>query len=294
MTDEDALLAAIAAAPAEDTPRLAYADWLDEHDRPVRAEFIRLQVDIARKQDALTRAELDRHVALFERQQELLDHHRAEQLGPLAGLPAEVKVEFDRGFVSELTFDADHFVAHADAISALKPLPGIRLQGAGARLDELSDVSHHLELVSALEMQTPRAAEPVALEPSEVWSIFVECWPWDRLKELSLEGCQIGDDGLRRLGASESLGLLGDLDLSNNDVTDAGVVHLLDSPFPRQLRRLILGGNPIGDQGAIELADRWPKGAADKLEYLNLRFTNIGTPGRQALLARFGGRIDLF
>jgi uncharacterized protein (TIGR02996 family) len=34
MTDEEALLAAICAKPLEDTPRLAYADWLDEHADP--------------------------------------------------------------------------------------------------------------------------------------------------------------------------------------------------------------------------------------------------------------------
>lgn len=33
-TDESALLAAIAAHPDEDTPRLMYADWLDENDQP--------------------------------------------------------------------------------------------------------------------------------------------------------------------------------------------------------------------------------------------------------------------
>lgn len=43
-TDESALLAAIAAHPDEDTPRLMYADWLDENDQPERAEFIRLQI----------------------------------------------------------------------------------------------------------------------------------------------------------------------------------------------------------------------------------------------------------
>jgi uncharacterized protein (TIGR02996 family) len=31
VSDEDALLAAIREHPDEDTPRLAYADWLDEH-----------------------------------------------------------------------------------------------------------------------------------------------------------------------------------------------------------------------------------------------------------------------
>src|SRR5262245_49407761 len=52
MTEQDALLAAIRDNPDEDTPRLAYADWLDEHaasdeDR-TRAEFIRLECEFAR------------------------------------------------------------------------------------------------------------------------------------------------------------------------------------------------------------------------------------------------------
>jgi uncharacterized protein (TIGR02996 family) len=52
-SDEAALLAAIAAHPEEDTPRLAYADLLDETGRHERAEFIRAQVGAAR----LTRPE---------------------------------------------------------------------------------------------------------------------------------------------------------------------------------------------------------------------------------------------
>jgi uncharacterized protein (TIGR02996 family) len=41
--EELALLAAIHAEPREDTPRLVYADWLQEHGEPEYAEFIRLQ-----------------------------------------------------------------------------------------------------------------------------------------------------------------------------------------------------------------------------------------------------------
>jgi len=44
MTDGDALLRAIIAQPDEDTPRLMYADWLDEQGEAQRAEFIRVQV----------------------------------------------------------------------------------------------------------------------------------------------------------------------------------------------------------------------------------------------------------
>jgi uncharacterized protein (TIGR02996 family) len=58
--DERALLAAITADPAADTARLVYADWLDEHDRPARAEFIRTQVEAGRHHpDSARRAEFD-------------------------------------------------------------------------------------------------------------------------------------------------------------------------------------------------------------------------------------------
>lgn len=47
MTDADALLAAVLDRPGDDTPRLVYADWLDDHGDPDRAEFIRVGVQIA-------------------------------------------------------------------------------------------------------------------------------------------------------------------------------------------------------------------------------------------------------
>src|SRR5687768_17319061 len=43
-----ALYRAILAHPDEDTPRLVYADWLDEHGQPAHAEFIRAQCRLAR------------------------------------------------------------------------------------------------------------------------------------------------------------------------------------------------------------------------------------------------------
>lgn len=38
MTDGEALFAAIQATPEEDTPRLVYADWLEENGRPNEAK----------------------------------------------------------------------------------------------------------------------------------------------------------------------------------------------------------------------------------------------------------------
>lgn len=51
MTTHDALLAAVLAAPGDDLPRLVFADHLDEldtDDSRARAEFIRVQVELAK------------------------------------------------------------------------------------------------------------------------------------------------------------------------------------------------------------------------------------------------------
>jgi uncharacterized protein (TIGR02996 family) len=58
--EEEAFLRAIAAAPADDAPRLVYADWLDEHGDP-RAEFLRAEVAFA-----ATRGAADSPVRLLE------------------------------------------------------------------------------------------------------------------------------------------------------------------------------------------------------------------------------------
>src|SRR5262245_61710506 len=48
MRDEQALLRAICDDPAADVPRLAYADWCEEHGHLERGEFIRLQLQQGR------------------------------------------------------------------------------------------------------------------------------------------------------------------------------------------------------------------------------------------------------
>lgn len=47
MTDHPGFLAAIIAEPDDDIHRFIYADWLDEHDQPERAELIRVQCALA-------------------------------------------------------------------------------------------------------------------------------------------------------------------------------------------------------------------------------------------------------
>jgi uncharacterized protein (TIGR02996 family) len=98
MSDEAALLAAIQAHPDEDTPRLMYADWLDEHGQPERAEFIRLQC----APDAGEAAE--------DRATELEERNGAKWLAGLPQLPAGAHWGFRRGFPEYLDIDAELFL----------------------------------------------------------------------------------------------------------------------------------------------------------------------------------------
>jgi uncharacterized protein (TIGR02996 family) len=48
MTNRNSFIRSIIAAPEDDAPRLIYADWLDEHGEPERADFIRTECRLAR------------------------------------------------------------------------------------------------------------------------------------------------------------------------------------------------------------------------------------------------------
>ena len=95
MSDRDALFNAVLDAPGDDAPRLVYADWLDEHGEPERAEVIRLQVEAA-----CTPFYEPRYDALNRRANELI---RTAGAGwRLPNIRADDQV-FRRGFVEEIT-----------------------------------------------------------------------------------------------------------------------------------------------------------------------------------------------
>lgn len=287
MTDGEALLAAIDAHPDEDTPRLVYADWLDENNQHIRAEFIRVQCEIAQKEH-LSRAMLNRHVDLFKRNQELIDTHPKELHGSLAVLAKDAVIEFHRGFVAFIELPVKKFLAHAATIAAAKPRPSVSVKSVAGRLSRFVQ-SPYLDCITRISGHSWEVGT-AAFWPENT-AILEAMKRLTRLEVLDLEGCGISQLHWD-LGLDFSLPALTDLDLSHNEIADSGVTSLLSTRLPGQLRRLILGGNPIGNKGAIELANHWPE--ENRLEYLNMKFTNIGPPGQQALLTRFGHKIDLF
>ncbi len=92
----DAFLRAIRADPEADLPRLVYADWLDEHDDPARAEFVRVQCELAKLPDHDAA-----YAALEDREHELLAEHEAKWLND----DYINEWTFRRGLVADIDFD---------------------------------------------------------------------------------------------------------------------------------------------------------------------------------------------
>src|SRR4051812_27602125 len=102
MTDHQGLLAAIREHPADDTPRLIDADWLDEYGDSTRAEFIRLQCQ--RPQQGV---DAPNESLRQKREAELLRENRDRWLAHLPSLRGISWSDFRRGFVE--TVQADSF-----------------------------------------------------------------------------------------------------------------------------------------------------------------------------------------
>lgn len=98
-TDFEPLLRVVFANPEEDTPRLIFADYLEENDQPDRAALIRYQCEQSRlKPQTARHKELK---ALLKPLVAKLD----QQIGPL---PDGMQYEFRRGFV-RLAAHLNHF-----------------------------------------------------------------------------------------------------------------------------------------------------------------------------------------
>src|SRR4051794_40504879 len=103
MADEEAFLQEIAANPEDDTPRLIFADWLEERGDS-QAEFIRAQCAAARSM-----AGGSCPPGLQHREQELLRERRAASLAVLQTLGVR-DIRFSRGFVDKIQCDGTRFL----------------------------------------------------------------------------------------------------------------------------------------------------------------------------------------
>ena len=105
--DESALLAAIRAHPDDDTARLVYADWLDEHSQPERAELIRVQVNLARTRGTIESATERRE--WHTRMRALLHAHSKRWRKELPNIRGVRWGPFERGLVDSFLFDFERY-----------------------------------------------------------------------------------------------------------------------------------------------------------------------------------------
>lgn len=244
MSDRQAFLEAIVEQPADDLPRLVYADWLDEYGEPERAEFIRLQCAFTRGEPA-ARSQSSR-----ARMRELEETHRTEWLGSVGQVV--FRAEFCRGFVEHAVVSATAYLRHATALRNQTPLRGVTLLGARRVLPELVR-SAALKGLTALHLTGGRLGDDGV-------QLFSSCPALSDLETLRLGDNVISDSGVAALTRSSHFRRLTSLILRDNTIGDSGAWELAHAPHLGRLLELDLSGNEIGPSGeaALQSAPKLP------------------------------------
>ncbi|MFM8273336.1 MAG: TIGR02996 domain-containing protein [Gemmata sp.] len=234
--EQAALLRAIVAEPNEDTPRLVYADWLQEGGDEEQARYVRDSVRLA-----ATPHDAPGRKALAERLRETRDWRGPEWLQRL-GLGKRA-VGFERGLPVRVVFEgANEFFAVADRLFALLPVRALEIcaySGTRLRGDAVRRLAAMPELARLTDLRFV-GHEPI--DPN-AWRALFRSPRASGLTFLGLSGCHVGAVIATQLAAAPRLANLTDLDLSYNDIGVFGARALLDSPHLLKLRRLWLEGN---------------------------------------------------
>jgi uncharacterized protein (TIGR02996 family) len=141
---EEAFLQAVIESPDDDTPRLVYSDWLEENGDPKRAEFIRVQCELARLTEPGERSQ-----QLRWREQALLQRY-----GPAWASPFRKRVqgwEFRRGFVEKVTTTVPMFVTRARNLSCLAPVRAVTFRNARGQLGRLAGLVAGMKRVREID-----------------------------------------------------------------------------------------------------------------------------------------------
>jgi uncharacterized protein (TIGR02996 family) len=205
MSTREAFLQAICETPEDDTPRLVFADWLEEQGEAERAEFIRTQVALAGM------AEDDpRRVEMEVRERHLLAAHAREWAAPwppfTAGESARItrRAEFRRGFVETVQLEEVPAPAELEATLRAHPVRALSFEEippaalawlagpeASRRVEELTvrgvvtppldDLLSSLRRLRRLTIEAPRATRDVGAR-------WLRLLAGSRLEALHLDG----------------------------------------------------------------------------------------------------------
>jgi uncharacterized protein (TIGR02996 family) len=270
MAEEEGLLEAIAEQPGDDGQRLVYADWLEDHDQPARAEFVRLQLALARLDE-----DDPRRSALLTREHGLLLEHERDWTLGLRHLADGWR--FRRGFVDEVTVDRPlrpeqfaelfrwRFVRRLVAGHGWRLFPGLVRCPEARTLEELRFADTELteqqfrDLLACLHFErlTTLEASNCGLEARSIRRLAHSSL-LGQLRALVLSGNQIGDhqigdDAAAELIRSPRIGGLRLLDLTQCGLGQEAAVAIAAAPLLSGLRTLRIGHNVLGTEGAAHL-----------------------------------------
>ncbi len=276
MNDYDALLAAVLANPEDDVPRLVFADWMEESGQPAlvaRAHFIRAQVESAQ----LPEGDPDR--AACERKAD--DLYREYGAGWNAVLPGwvtwnDTSLRYSRGFVSELGVTPRRLFRDAYELMAVAPIDTVHI-----RTDVTAYTPAHLrtfikDLPWLARVRTLRLGSGLWVRRSDQHSD-----PADSPELFLLSH-------LRKLTGVRCL-ILSQLNL-NDEWVVGFVSQFTKMAFAASLRELDLSRNQVSDAGAHTLA---AARGLDQFQRLDLRDNRVTTSGSAMLRRRFGDRVEL-
>jgi uncharacterized protein (TIGR02996 family) len=251
MSDQGAaLLQAIADAPEDDTPRLVYADWLDEHGDGARAEFIRVQIERAR----LPRDD-NRQAELAAREKQLLDRHRDPWLGTMPN--GVLSRPWARGFPEavgcvnpsewrEWQLSRDDLASLTKAVEQL-PIRefGARLRGCGLELLAEWPLLRRLRSLNLSYGYFNGESDVPAFTPG-LQALALSQFSTG-ITSLNLNSREFEPGIFHLLGTSERLPCLAELTFehSSGPTVAAALGWLQDTPLAARLRSLACSWTPI-------------------------------------------------
>jgi uncharacterized protein (TIGR02996 family) len=267
--DNQAFLDAVVAAPEDDAPRLIYADWFEEHGFGERAEFIRVQCELARK----PKYDPSR-LALQNRELELLAENGEVWAKPVTAITRDY--EFHRGFVDTVAIGGRKLLTHGAKLFRLAPIRHVKVLRLGssnvttADLAKCNPIAQIRGLVlqgklSADEMRTLVTAPglkrlsalilecsfpPKALDP-----LLAGCLPHLETLDLSVETSVLTMADVETLAKADWAPAIKHLNLKNQHINVGGVHAIAASRRLKGLRRLKLHNCRVGLGGVRALAE---------------------------------------
>jgi uncharacterized protein (TIGR02996 family) len=274
--DEAGLYRTILAYPDDTAPRLVYADYIEERGRVERAEFIRIQCELAE-----TPPDTLRHAELRRREHVLLRNHQVEWRNHLPEPPGLHWGVYERGFTAAVRFDDPLlFSEYSARIFDLAPIQRLSLHRVGpSNIPLLTDVEP-MRRIRTLDLDDGNRIGNRGLE------LLSNSPNLSGLTSLKLRRNTLGPSGIRALAESPYLGELQQLNLDNNDVYNEGAMYLFQGGLPH-LNWLSLGWCRLGDSGLTRLAESH---SLNDLEWLYLAYNDINDEGAIALAGSVGLR----